>query len=78
MLAEVRLKMVKCSFCRRTIEPGTGIMFVKNDGRVFNFCNAKCEKHLLVLEHKPRETKWSKAYIKGVKAKTVDEQKSVQ
>ncbi len=65
--------MVKCSFCRNTIEPGTGIIFVKNDGRVFNFCARKCEKHLVVLNHKPRETKWSEAYVKGAKEKTVEE-----
>ena len=68
--------MVKCSFCRKTIEPGTGIMFVKNDGRIFNFCAAKCEKHLLVLDHKPRETKWSKAYIKGAKEETPEEKQT--
>lgn len=64
--------MVKCSFCRRTIEPGTGTMFVKNDGRVFHFCKSKCEKHLITLDHKPRLTKWSKAYIPGVQEKTAE------
>lgn len=76
MQAEEKTKsetMVKCSFCRKNIEPGTGIMFVKNDGRVFNFCAAKCEKHLIVLNHKPRETKWSDAYIKGEQEKTAEE-----
>ena len=62
--------MVKCSFCRENIEPGTGTLFPKNDGRIFNFCSAKCEKHLLTLDHKPRETKWSEAYVKGTKEKT--------
>ena len=71
--------MVKCSFCRKTIETGTGIMFVKNDGRIFNFCAAKCEKHLIVLKHKPRETKWSEAYIKGVtKVDTKEESQATE
>ena len=61
--------MAKCSFCRKIIEPGTGLMYVKNDGRIFNFCSKKCEKNLLIRKHVPRLTKWSKAYIKGTTAK---------
>jgi large subunit ribosomal protein L24e len=51
--------MARCSFCRKVIEQGTGLMFVKTDGRIFLFCSGKCEKHLLKLEHKPRTTKWT-------------------
>lgn len=51
--------MARCSFCRRLIEPGTGTMFVKNDGRIFMFCSSKCEKNLLKLDHKPRTTRWT-------------------
>lgn len=64
--------MAKCSFCRRLIEQGTGLIFVKNDGRQFNFCRAKCQKNLFKLERVPRYTKWSKAYEKGVQHKKED------
>ncbi|MBI4140711.1 50S ribosomal protein L24e [Candidatus Woesearchaeota archaeon] len=58
--------MAKCAFCRKLIEQGTGMIFVKNDGRQFNFCSSKCRKNLFKLQHVPRYTKWSKAYEKGV------------
>lgn len=51
--------MARCSFCRTIIEQGTGIMFVKNDGRIFTFCSGKCEKNLLKLGRKPRTTRWT-------------------
>ena len=63
--------MARCSFCRQIIEQGTGIMFVKNDGRIFLFCSGKCEKHLLKLEHKPRTTRWTLEFAREKKhAKT--------
>ncbi|RMF07147.1 50S ribosomal protein L24e [Candidatus Woesearchaeota archaeon] len=51
--------MVKCSFCGTNIEPGTGKMFVKKDGKILYFCSRKCEKNLLVLKRKPRDTRWT-------------------
>jgi large subunit ribosomal protein L24e len=48
----------KCSFCRDTIEPGTGIMFVKKDGHVLYFCSSKCEKNLIKLGRTPRKVRW--------------------
>jgi len=33
----------KCSFCGNPIEPGTGKMFVRNDGSIYFFCSSKCE-----------------------------------
>lgn len=73
--------MARCSFCRRVIEPGTGLMFAKNDGRIFVFCSSKCEKHLMKLQHKPRTTKWTLEFAREKKlaakaaAKTVKEEK---
>lgn len=51
--------MAKCSFCGSTLEPGTGKMFVKKDGRILHFCSRTCEKQLLKLGRVPRETKWT-------------------
>lgn len=34
-------------------------MFVRNDGRIFYFDKAKCEKNLLKLHRKPVKFKWT-------------------
>jgi large subunit ribosomal protein L24e len=60
--------MVKCSFSGEEIPPGKGIMFVRTDGRILYFKNRKAEKNYLKLHRKPRETKWTKFYAKGVKS----------
>jgi large subunit ribosomal protein L24e len=54
--------MARCSFCREVIEKGTGKIFVKTDGKILNFCSNKCEKNMLKLKRKPRDTKWTKEY----------------
>ncbi|MBO8179240.1 MAG: 50S ribosomal protein L24e [Archaeoglobus sp.] len=51
-----------CSFCGYDIEPGTGKMYVRRDGRVFYFCSGKCEKNMLKLKRKARKLKWTKHY----------------
>ncbi|HDD70599.1 MAG TPA: 50S ribosomal protein L24e [Candidatus Woesearchaeota archaeon] len=50
--------MPKCSFCRKDIPPGTGVMLVKKDGKTLYFCSSKCEKNLLKLKRKPQNQKW--------------------
>ena len=57
--------MVKCSFCRNIIEPGTGTIYVKKDATILNFCTMKCEKNLLKLGRAARYLKWTKVYEKG-------------
>ena len=45
-------------------------MFVQKDGKVINFCGRKCEKNLLHLKRKPRQTRWTEEFHKikkGVK-----------
>ena len=48
---------MKCSFCNREIEKGCGVMFAKNDGRIFYFDSAKCEKNMR-LGREPARTGW--------------------
>ncbi|RLI92254.1 MAG: 50S ribosomal protein L24e [Candidatus Altiarchaeales archaeon] len=55
---------MNCSFCGRTIEPGTGTMFVTRKGKIFYFCASKCKKNLLKLKRKPRKVRWTREYIK--------------
>ena len=58
------LQIKKCSFCGREVLPGTGIMYVKNDGTVLWFCSSKCRKSMLELKRDPRKLKWTLKYKK--------------
>ncbi|MHA1594704.1 MAG: 50S ribosomal protein L24e [Candidatus Baldrarchaeia archaeon] len=54
------LRGQKCSFCGKEIEPGTGMMYVKNDGRVLWFCSSKCRISMIEMGRDPRKFKWTK------------------
>jgi len=56
---------MKCTFCQKKIEPGTGKMYVKSDGKIFYFCRMKCEKNMIKLRRKPRFTRWTKEFSKA-------------
>ena len=49
----------KCSFCGKTIEPGTGKMYVKKDGTVYNFDANRCYKNMILLKRVARPTEWT-------------------
>lgn len=51
-----------CTFCGDEIEPGTGRMYIKKDGVVYNFCTSKCFKNMVVLGRLPRRTTWTQYY----------------
>jgi len=51
--------MVKCSFCDKEIEKGTGKMYVFKSGKINNYCGNKCEKNHLVLKRKAVKLKWA-------------------
>ncbi len=53
-----------CSFCGEKIEPGTGRMHIKKDGRIFYFCSSKCFTNLIDLKRIPRKVKWTKYHQK--------------
>ena len=61
--------MPKCTFCGKTIEKGTGKIYVYKTGKLAHFCRKKCEKNLLKLKRKPIKIKWTeadrKAHSKG-------------
>lgn len=50
---------MKCTFCGKELIKGTGKMYVKNDGKIFYFCNLKCEKNMLKLKRKPAKFLWT-------------------
>jgi large subunit ribosomal protein L24e len=53
---------MKCSFCGREAERGTGVIFVKRDGSTLSFCSPKCRKNMLKLKRNPRRLKWTTRY----------------
>ncbi len=50
--------MAKCSFCSQNIETGTGIMLVRNDGKILRFDSHKCERNMTKLRRDPRAVGW--------------------
>jgi large subunit ribosomal protein L24e len=55
----------KCSFCGKTMEPGTGRLFVRKDGALFYFCSTKCQKNYK-LKRVPRKVVWTEAGRKAL------------
>ena len=47
-----------CSFCKREIPVGKGIMYVKTDGTILYFCSSKCKKSMIVFHRNPMKVKW--------------------
>jgi large subunit ribosomal protein L24e len=56
------VREIKCSFCGSPIGFGTGIMYVRNDGIVMNFCSSKCRKSMIKLHRDPRKLKWTEMH----------------
>lgn len=53
---------MKCTFCQTEIEPGTGMVYVQKDGKMFHFCSSKCEKNQVKLKRKGRNMKWTDTF----------------
>ncbi len=56
--------MIKSSFSGRPIPPGTGLMYVKKDGKILYFLNRKEEKNMIKLGRKPRKVTWTEEHRK--------------
>lgn len=51
-----------CNFCGAQIEPGTGILYVRKDGNVLNFCSRKCQVNMVHMKRVPRRVRWTNEY----------------
>ncbi|MFQ5999485.1 MAG: 50S ribosomal protein L24e [Candidatus Bathyarchaeia archaeon] len=58
-----------CSFCGQEFPPGTGIMYVRNDGTILWFCSSKCRKSSVKLKRDSRKVRWTKYFGKEEKGK---------
>jgi large subunit ribosomal protein L24e len=51
---------MKCSFCGETAQK-LPLMFVKNDGKIFNFCSSKCRSNW-ALGRDGKKVRWTKMF----------------
>jgi large subunit ribosomal protein L24e len=59
---------MKCNFCGSDIKKGTGIMYVKVDGTVQNFCRRRCMKYSIIGKD-VRKIKWVSKSINSSETK---------
>ncbi|MFX1509781.1 MAG: 50S ribosomal protein L24e [Promethearchaeota archaeon] len=64
------VKKYTCTFCGTDVEPGTGSVFVKNDGTLFYLCSSKCRRNQLILKRTARRLKWTEVYEERIRRRS--------
>lgn len=57
--------MVNCEFCGKEVKKGTGVKYVLDNGKTYDFCSSKCRNNTLKLKRDPRKFKWTKFFVKN-------------
>jgi large subunit ribosomal protein L24e len=69
--------MAKCSFCGGRTPDARGKMFVRNDGKIFYFCNSKCQSNWK-LGREGKSTRWTHTFRKEGKRTVKKEEKQAE
>ena len=56
------VKIRTCSYCGEQIPPGEGMMYIRANGEVYQFCTKKCRKYQVKLKKHARKVRWTKYY----------------
>ncbi len=65
---------MKCAYCSKEIEPGTGIMFVRKSGQIRYYCSNRCYR--LDVLHKKKHKEVAIARESAAKASAEAQQSS--
>ncbi|MHA1542291.1 MAG: 50S ribosomal protein L24e [Candidatus Hodarchaeales archaeon] len=41
------VRLYDCAYCGNSVEPGTGMSFVRKNGQLVRFCSRKCQRKKL-------------------------------
>ncbi len=61
------VKKYTCSFCGADVEPGTGSIYVRNDGSLLYLCSSKCRRNQIYLKRRARRLKWTEVYEERIR-----------
>ena len=64
------IKTTTCAFSETKIYPGRGVIFIRRDGKKFQFADPKM-RHLFLDDRKPLKCRWNKAWRRANKKENI-------